>query len=176
MNHKWIAVTAMVLASLFAVGPADAGGRGGSHSGGGHGGGHSGGHGSSYSSGQHAGGGHKGSSHAGAVQAGTGQAWKNHAGAGQLRSRHTGSRYPGARGPVATTGVHRDKHGRIGRSAAAKGEFMRSHPCPSTGKTYGACRGYVVDHVTPLKRGGADAPYNMQWQTAAAARAKDRTE
>jgi hypothetical protein len=28
--------------------------------------------------------------------------------------------------------------------------------------------GYVVDHVIPLKRGGADAPWNMQWQTIAA--------
>ena len=25
--------------------------------------------------------------------------------------------------------------------------------------------GYVVDHIIPLKRGGADAPWNMQWQT-----------
>lgn len=54
--------------------------------------------------------------------------------------------------------------------------FMHSHPCPSTGKTSGACRGYVVDHVTPLKRGGADAPSNMQWQTIDAAKAKDRWE
>jgi hypothetical protein len=34
----------------------------------------------------------------------------------------------------------------------------------------------VVDHVIALKRGGADAPGNMQWQTVAAARAKDRIE
>jgi len=33
-----------------------------------------------------------------------------------------------------------------------------------------------VDHVVPLKRGGADAPYNMQWQTTEAAKIKDRTE
>jgi 5-methylcytosine-specific restriction endonuclease McrA len=25
--------------------------------------------------------------------------------------------------------------------------------------------GYVADHVIPLKRGGADASWNMQWQT-----------
>ncbi len=36
--------------------------------------------------------------------------------------------------------------------------------------------GYVIDHVRPLKRGGADAPSNMQWQSVAAARAKDRVE
>jgi hypothetical protein len=28
----------------------------------------------------------------------------------------------------------------------------------------------------PLKRGGADAPWNMQWQTIAAGKAKDATE
>src|SRR5262249_38829977 len=28
----------------------------------------------------------------------------------------------------------------------------------------------------PLKRGGADTPSNMQWQTIEAAKAKDRTE
>jgi len=35
---------------------------------------------------------------------------------------------------------------------------------------------YVVDHVTPLKRGGADLPSNMQWQTKQAAKAKDKSE
>jgi hypothetical protein len=30
----------------------------------------------------------------------------------------------------------------------------------------------VIDHVVPLKRGGADAPTNMQWQTKADAKAK----
>jgi hypothetical protein len=53
---------------------------------------------------------------------------------------------------------------------------MASHPCPATGKTSGACKGYVVDHVVPLKGGGADAPANMQWQTVAEAKAKDKIE
>ena len=53
---------------------------------------------------------------------------------------------------------------------------MKSHPCPATGKTTGACKGYVIDHVVPLKRGGTDAPANMQWQTTAAAKAKDKIE
>jgi hypothetical protein len=33
-----------------------------------------------------------------------------------------------------------------------------------------------VDHITALKRGGADAPWNMQWQTIDAAQAKDKWE
>jgi hypothetical protein len=70
----------------------------------------------------------------------------------------------------------RNSHGRIQRSSAAKHRFERSHPCPSTGKSSGACPGYVVDHIKPLKRGGADAPSNMEWQTKEAAKAKDKTE
>ena len=73
-------------------------------------------------------------------------------------------------------GVPRDSRGHIARSAHAKNEFKKSHPCPSTGKRSGACPGYVVDHVAPLKRGGADSPGNMQWQAKKAARIKDRTE
>lgn len=34
----------------------------------------------------------------------------------------------------------------------------------------------VVDHIIPLKRGGSDAPSNMQWQTIEAAKAKDKIE
>ncbi len=70
----------------------------------------------------------------------------------------------------------RDSHGRIKRSPAAKRSFQASHPCPSTGKTTGGCKGYVIDHVKPLACGGADAPSNMQWQTPAGAKAKDKTE
>lgn len=70
----------------------------------------------------------------------------------------------------------RDHHGRIKRSKTAVNEFKRSHPCPATGKSAGGCRGYVIDHVVPLKRGGADALGNMQWQTKAEAKAKDKVE
>jgi hypothetical protein len=74
------------------------------------------------------------------------------------------------------TGVARDSHGRIKRSPQARRDFQRSHPCPSTGRPSGACPGYVVDHIRPLKRGGADASGNMQWQTVQAAKEKDKTE
>jgi hypothetical protein len=36
--------------------------------------------------------------------------------------------------------------------------------------------GYVIDHIVPLKRGGCDCPSNMQWQTVAEAKAKDKWE
>ena len=70
----------------------------------------------------------------------------------------------------------RDSHGRIKRSAAARDEFKHSNPCPATGRSFGACPGYVIDHVQALKHGGSDTPSNMQWQTKEAAKAKDRVE
>lgn len=76
----------------------------------------------------------------------------------------------------AVPGVARDSHGKIARSPQALQQFKKANPCPGTGKTYGSCPGYVVDHVVPLKRGGADAPSNMQWQTVQAAREKDKWE
>ena len=85
-----------------------------------------------------------------------------HAGYGTSHSHYTHS---------STT-----SHGGHKRDPAQRRAFQRFHPCPSTGKTSGACPGYVVDHVTPLKRGGADAPSNMQWQTVAEGKAKDRVE
>ena len=78
------------------------------------------------------------------------------------------------RSPSAT--ATRDAHGRIKRSEAAKDAFKRQQPCPSTGRRSGACPGYVIDHVKPLECGGADDPSNMQWQTVADGKAKDKTE
>ena len=65
---------------------------------------------------------------------------------------------------------------RIKRDHKAVAEFKRSNPCPSTGKPRGACPGWVVDHRTALACGGSDAPANMQWQTVADAKAKDKWE
>jgi|SRR5712664_2006245 len=61
-------------------------------------------------------------------------------------------------------------HRRIPRSRPAKDDFMRRSGYPR-GRP-----GYVVDHVVPLCAGGADAPSNMQWQTVAEAKVKDRQE
>src|SRR5215467_14287247 len=95
-------------------------------------------------------------------------------------SSHSGSKSShassGEHRSTYAQGVERDKNGKIKRSEHAKNEFKHSHPCPSTGKTSGACPGYVIDHVQALKHGGADTPSNMQWQTVEAAKEKDKTE
>jgi len=65
---------------------------------------------------------------------------------------------------------------RVHRSSSERRRFQSWHPCPSTGRPAGACPGYTVDHVIALKRGGADVAENMQWQTVAEAKAKDRVE
>ena len=65
---------------------------------------------------------------------------------------------------------------RIKRSQSAKVEFKAGHPCPANGATKGPCKGYVIDHIKPLACGGADAPSNMQWQSEADGKAKDKWE
>jgi hypothetical protein len=100
-------------------------------------------------------------------------------GGGHTGTGHTGTSHSHTTGSPHSrpaTNVPRDSHGRIQRSAAVRHDFQKVHPCPSTGRTSGACPGYVVDHVTPLKRGGADRPSNMQWQTTKAANDKDKVE
>ena len=62
------------------------------------------------------------------------------------------------------------------RSQKAKYIFKYEHPCPATGRNKGACQGYIIDHVKPLACGGLDSPKNMQWQTKADAKAKDKWE
>jgi hypothetical protein len=63
-------------------------------------------------------------------------------------------------GVVALSSASASEH----RSRAVAREFQQVHPCPSTGRTSGACPGYVRDHVVPLGCGGPDAVANMQWQ------------
>jgi hypothetical protein len=70
--------------------------------------------------------------------------------------------------PLADAKANRDH-----RAIAA---FKHDHPCPATGKSKGPCKGYVIDHIKPLACGGADRPSNMQWQTTAEAKAKDKWE
>lgn len=143
-----LALAAALLLSLLALStPTEA--RGG---GGGHGGSHGGGSHSSYRS---SGSGH--SSHTGG-------------------SHHHSSTSHHGGGHHKAVGVARSSHGRIKRSARAKDAFKRSHPCPSTGRSGGACPGYVIDHVRALKHGGADDPSNMQWQTVEQAKEKDKWE
>jgi hypothetical protein len=62
------------------------------------------------------------------------------------------------------------------RDRDERNAFARENPCPETGKGYGRCPGWVVDHVIPLCAGGPDKRDNMQWQTVEDAKAKDRVE
>lgn len=75
-----------------------------------------------------------------------------------------------AESPSKCSTCPRDHHGRIVRSRKALHDFQ-----VQTGYPHGR-RGYVVDHIIPLACGGVDVPSNMQWQTIAAAKAKDKIE
>jgi len=66
--------------------------------------------------------------------------------------------------------AERVRNGKIKRSEAAKHDFMKQTGYPKGRK------GYVVDHVVPLKKGGCDCPANMQWQTTEEAKEKDKWE
>lgn len=104
----------------------------------------------------------------------------SHRPTGSKRSRARAAKAPG----VSTPRVYhasstrsdrcvqcdRDAHGHIVRSDKAKDAFKKA-----TGYPKGR-HGYVIDHIVPLACGGTDLPSNMQWQTAAAAKAKDKTE
>jgi hypothetical protein len=132
-------------------------------------------------SGSYHGGGHPGGSHSSGGHHVSSSSAKVHAGTHGSRSatgtyRNSSSRATTAHSSRAATGVPRDSSGRIKRDPHQRAAFMKSNPCPSTGRRSGGCPGYVVDHVQPLKRGGADRPGNMQWQTKAAAKEKDKRE
>lgn len=69
------------------------------------------------------------------------------------------------------------------RSHAARAEFKRLNPCPATGERRGKCENFVIDHRIPLcsastpeERKLLDVSANMQWQSIADAKAKDREE
>lgn len=59
--------------------------------------------------------------------------------------------------------VVRDSDGKTERSKAVISRFKQLYACPSTGKKFGNCPGWAIDHVIPLACGGKDAVYNMQW-------------
>jgi 5-methylcytosine-specific restriction endonuclease McrA len=63
-----------------------------------------------------------------------------------------------------------------GRSRTLRAEFMRLHPCPSTGLTRGACPGWQVDHIEALVCGGRDELANLQWLEVEPHRQKTRVE
>ncbi len=118
--------------------------------------------------------------HSGGKSSSSTYSHRSHSSSHSTRSHSSSSHYSsGSRshGTSHSAASHRSgSHGKAKRDPKQREAFMRSHPCPSTGKTHGACPGYVVDHVVPLKRGGADSPSNMQWQTKEAAKAKDKWE
>ena len=60
-------------------------------------------------------------------------------------------------------------------STAASREFRENHPCPTSGHNWGACPGYVINHITPPCKGGLDVPANLQWQTHTEANRSDQT-
>lgn len=62
------------------------------------------------------------------------------------------------------------------RGWRAPTEFRKLNPCPSTGKTTGACPGWVLDHLVSLRCGGPDTPENLWWQRVDEAKAKDQQE
>jgi hypothetical protein len=60
--------------------------------------------------------------------------------------------------------IKRDAKGQILRRADVLVAFKKIHPCPSTGKTTGSCKGWQMNHVVPLACGGIDAVSNLSWQ------------
>lgn len=77
---------------------------------------------------------------------------------------------------AALFGCAVNSYAKTERSQAAKNHFKHSNPCPSNGKNQGPCPGYIIDHINPIACGGADASSNMQWQTVADGKAKDKWE
>ena len=62
------------------------------------------------------------------------------------------------------------------RDPAQVRAFKKITLCPSTHKFSQKCPGYVVDHIQAIDCGGLDVPSNMQYQTIADGKAKDKIE
>jgi hypothetical protein len=60
------------------------------------------------------------------------------------------------------------------RSSAVRRQFQLANPCPSTGKTTGACPNHVVDHIVSLCwNPNGDVVTNLMWQTLEDGKKKD---
>ena len=80
-------------------------------------------------------------------------------------------------GVLLMVGLSQHADAAVKRSAKARYQFRKIHLCPAPNATrYGRCEGHIIDHIEPLCAGGADSPANMQWQTVADAKAKDKLE
>ena len=93
-----------------------------------------------------------------------------HVSTGSHRTSHSSYHSTSTHRKTYSTGATRNSHGKIKRSSKARYEFMKQ-----TGYPHGR-KGYVIDHIIPLKKGGCDCPSNMQWQTIQDAKAKDKWE
>jgi 5-methylcytosine-specific restriction endonuclease McrA len=79
--------------------------------------------------------------------------------------------------PVVSYGIYQSNDkSYLKRSATVKKHFKQQTICPATGTYTQKCTGYVVDHIIPLKCYGKDAVENMQYQTIAEAKIKNRYE
>lgn len=77
--------------------------------------------------------------------------------------------------------VNRKPNGEIIRRTDVLVAFQKLYPCPSTGKTTGACPKWERDHTIPLSCGGCDSVTNLAWipveaKTCTKAWCKDRYE
>lgn len=77
---------------------------------------------------------------------------------------------------IALCALSTNADARIKRSQSAKVEFKAANPSPASGARKGPCAGYEIDHMWPLACGGADHARNMQWQTIAEGKDKDKWE
>ena len=65
--------------------------------------------------------------------------------------------------PRICNDVKRDSRNRILRDQNVLRDFQKLYPCPSTGRSYGSCPDFSIDHVIPLACGGCDSIINLQW-------------